>query len=119
MIELIVAMAVSGIFFTLAMNMFITANGSFIRYKKSHEAYFDYNVKKAIASRMLDTHQGSCDNEGNFRFLGISADSLNKVFPFSSPKCKKIDRKRSLVYYLGILDSTSMETIGFGNFNQN
>lgn len=122
LIELIVTMAVSGIFFTLAMNMFSTANGSFVSYKKAHESYFDYNVKKAIANRMLSEHQGTCDNQGNFHFSGdstrfISADSLDKAFPFPESKCKKLDCKRSLVYFLGIQDSTSKEIVGFSNFH--
>lgn len=123
LIELIVTMAVSGIFFTLAMNMFSTANGSFVSYKKAHEAYFDYNVKKAIANRMLNEHQGTCDNQGNFHFSGdstrfISADSLDKAFPFPSPKCRPVDKKRTLVYYLGVPDSSSREVQGYSSYTR-
>ena len=118
MIELVVTMAVSGIFFTLAMNMFSTANGAFISYRKAHDAYFDYNVKKATANRMLKDNQGECQNGGTFHFTGEFADSLNNAFPFPAPKCKPLDRKRYLVYYLGIPDSASREIQGYSEIYQ-
>lgn len=116
LIELIVTMAVSGIFFTLAMNMFSTANGSFVSYKKAHEEYFDYNVKKAKANRMLLDNTGSCQENGEFHFTGDSADSLDMEFPFPQPKCKDVDHKRTLVYFLGATDSTSKEIVGYSHF---
>lgn len=118
LIELVVTMAVSGIFFTLAMNMYCNANGAFINYKKSHEAYFDYNVKKATASRMLKNNSGKCENDGTFHFSGDAADSLNNAFPFPAPKCKSLDRKRILVYFLGVADSSSKELLGYSEIYQ-
>lgn len=112
LIELVVTMAVSAIFFTLAMHMFTTANGAFVSYKKSHADYFDYNVKKASAEKMLRNNPGEC-SEGNFTFTGESADSLNEVFPFPAPKCAKLDSKRYLVYFLGKIDSTTNAIYGF------
>lgn len=113
LIELIVTMAVSGIFFTLAMNMFSTANGSIVSYKKAHEEYFDYNVKKAKANRMLLDNTGSCQENGEFHFTGDSADSLDMEFPFPQPKCKVLDNKRLLIYYFGQPDSSSNELAGY------
>lgn len=112
LIELVVTMAVSGIFFTLAMHMFTTANGAFVSYKKSHEDYFEYNIKKAVAEKMLRNNPGEC-TDGNFAFTGDVADSLNEAFPFPTPKCAKLDSKRNLIYYLGKTDSTTNAIYGF------
>lgn len=51
------------------------------------------------------------------RIIQRRADSLDKAFPFPESKCKKLDCKRSLVYFLGIQDSTSKEIVGFSNFH--
>ncbi len=106
-------MAISGIFFTFAMNMFSTANNSFFNYKKSHEEYFDYNVMRAKADNMLRTNPGECSNDSLFKFTGNYADSLNKSFPFPFPKCKKLDRYRSLIFFLGKIDSSSREIYAY------
>ncbi|MCQ2063128.1 MAG: prepilin-type N-terminal cleavage/methylation domain-containing protein [Fibrobacter sp.] len=113
LIELVVTMAVSGIFFMLAMHVYVSANGAFVSYKKSHEDYFEYNVKKATAEKMLRENTGECDSTGNFSFTGESADSLNEVFPFPEPKCAQLGRERHLVYFLGKLDSTTSAFYGF------
>ncbi len=110
-------MIVSGIFFTLAMNMYVTANGSIVSYKKSHEIYFDYNVKKAVADKMLRENSGECSPEGYFHFTGDTADSLNAAFPFHEPECKLINRKRILVYHLGKSDSASSELESYSGFS--
>ena len=112
LIELIVTIGISGIFFTMAMHMFYSANSIFANNKKIHEYYFEYNVKKAKAEKMLRNNPGICSN-GSFLFIGDAADSLNNEFPFPAPKCTKIDRKRSLVYVLGKMDSTNNGTWGF------
>ena len=112
LIELVVTLAVSGIFFTLAMNMYVTANGAFTGYRKTHEAYFEHNVRAAVANRMLRDNRGTCDG-GEFRFAGEAADSLDRAVPFPAPRCKRIDRDRILVYFLGKADSASRELQGF------
>lgn len=113
LIELVVTMAVTSIFVTLAMHLYVSANGSFVSYKKSHEEYFDYNVKKATAEKMLRENPGACDQSRIFSFTGESADSLNEAFPFPSPKCDRIDKSSNLVYFLGKTDSSSHAIYGF------
>lgn len=112
LIELIVTLAISGIFFTLALHMFGTANGAFANFSKTNDDYFKYNVKKATAEKMLHNNPGVCTN-GIFSFIGDAADSLNKVFPFPTPQCTKIDSKSIFIYHLGKTDSTSNTVYGF------
>lgn len=113
LIELVVTMAVSGIFFTLALNLYGSANNAFLNYKKTHEAYFEYNIMKANANRLLRENPGNCDPDGNYIFRGDKADSLNEVFPFPAPKCKPIDSKRNLIYFTGIADTTINKAVGY------
>lgn len=113
LIELVVTMAVSSIFFTLALNLYGSANNAFLNYKITHEFYFEYNVMKANADRQLRENPGECTPDGNYIFRGDKADSLNEVFPFPAPKCKTIDSKRNLIYFTGIADSTINKAVGY------
>jgi hypothetical protein len=67
---------------------------------------------------MLKDNPGKCGDDGTFHFLGDTADSLDKAFPFPAPKCKALDRKRALVYFLGIPDSASKELLGYSEIYQ-
>lgn len=113
LIELVVTMAVSSIFFTLALNLYGSANNAFLNYKITHEFYFEYNVMKANADRQLRENPGECTPDGNYIFTGVKADSLNEAFPFQVPKCKRIDSKRNLVYFTGIANSTINKAVGY------
>ena len=119
LIELVVTMAVTGIFITLAMNLYSSANSAFVNYRKSHGTFFTYNVIKAKSERALREHPGVCikdldsDEAAIYRFTGEDADSLNEAFPLRPLNCKPIDKKRTLVFFRGHADSTSKALYGF------
>ena len=56
LIELVVTIAISSIFFTMAMNLYSTANRAFVTDEKYDELYFEYNVLKAKTVRFLQEH---------------------------------------------------------------
>ena len=118
LIELVVTMAISGIFVTLAFKLYSTANRAFLVDRKSHEAFFKYNVKSAKTERMLHLFPGECkknefSENTTYSFTGDSAYIRNQQLPFSPLQCKAIDKKRFLVYYRGRLDSSNQSLIGF------
>lgn len=118
LIELVVTMAISGIFITLAFNLYSTANRAFLVDRKNHELFFTYNVKSAKTERMLRLFPGECkknDFSGStsYSFTGDSAYILNNQLPFSPLQCRAIDKKRYLVYYRGRLDSSNSSLVGF------
>lgn len=105
LIELVVTIAISGIFFTMAMNLYSTANRAFVTDKKYDELYFEYNVLKAKTVRFLQEHPDFCER----------ADKYEAEYNLSlSPlQCKAIDKKRYLVYFQGYTDSTKHSLVGF------
>lgn len=118
LIELIVTMAVSGIFTILAFNLYSTANYTFLKDKNKHDVFFDYNVKKSKTIQMLRNHPGSCEKqefaeELHFSFKGDSAEILNENLPFKPLQCKPIDAKRYIIYFQGYLDSATHSLAGF------
>lgn len=119
LIELVVTMAVAGIFMTLVMNLYSSANSAFITYRKSNDTFFAYNVVRAKSERALREHPGVCikdldsDEAAIYRFTGEDADSLNEAFPLRPLNCKPIDKKRTLVFFRGHADSTSKALYGF------
>ena len=118
LIELVVTMAISGIFITMAFNLYGTANRAFLADRKNHDAFFKYNVKSAKTERMLRLFPGECkknDFTGSttYSFTGDSAYILNDQLPFSPLQCRAIDKKRYLVYDRGRLDSSNLSLVGF------
>lgn len=105
LIELVTTMALSGLFFTLAMNLYSTANKAFITDKKYDELYFEYNVLKARTEHFLREHPNFCENPEKYE--------MEYTLPLSPLHCKPLDKKRSLVYFQGYMDSTRHALVGF------
>ena len=105
LIELVTTMALSGAFFTLAMNLYCSANKAFITDKKYDELYFDYNVLKAKTERFLREHPDFCERPNKYQ--------IEYKLPFSPLHCKAIDKKRFLVYFQGHMDPTKRALVGF------
>ena len=105
LIELVVTIAISGVFFTMAMNLYSTANRAFVTDKKYDELYFEYNVLKAKTERFLQEHPDFCERSDKYQF--------EYKLPLSPLQCKAIDKKRYLVYFQGYTDSTKHSLVGF------
>lgn len=105
LIELVTTMAVSGIFYTMAMNLYCSANSVFTTDKKYDELYFEYNVLKAKTERFLREHPNFCNNPEKYE--------AEYKLPLSPLHCKSIDKKRHLVYFQGYMDSTRHALVGF------
>lgn len=94
LIELVVTMAVSGIFFTLAMNLYTQAVKGQLAFTKKDAAYMQRSVDIAKTKRMLQGHPGKCVD-------GIYVlDSTDNVIPASTHplQCKELKRGRVVVY---------------------
>lgn len=107
LIELVTTLAISGIFFTLAMNLYSTANKAFITDKKYDELYFDYNVLKAKTEHFLREHPDFCEKADKYQ--------IEYSLPFPQLQCKSIDKKRHLVHFQGYMDSTKHALVGFSS----
>lgn len=105
LIELVTTMALSGFFFTMAMNLYSTANRAFMTDKKYDELYFEYNVLKAQTERFLQEHPDFCERPEKYQ--------IEFKLPLSPLHCKAIDKKRFLVYFQGYMDSTQKALVGF------
>ena len=105
LIELVTTMALSGIFFTRAMNLYSSANRAFITDKKYDDLYFEYNVLKARTVRFLQEHPNFCSRA---EFYEAEYD-----LPLSPLHCTPLDKKRHLVYFQGYMDSTKLGLVGF------
>lgn len=118
LIELVVTMAITGIFCTLAFNLYSTANRAFITDRANHNTFFTYNVKSAQTEKILRDHPGMCEkkefaDEAFYTFTGDSSLILNESLPFKPLRCRALDKKRNLVYFHGYLDSASRALASF------
>ena len=112
LIELVVTLCIAGIFSTFAMEYYLQAvKANRVAAERDH-SYFEYNVSKKLLKRVLADNKGECI-DGIYRFVGESADSLNATVPFPELKCSSIAHNRTLVYYLGPLDSAITSPVGF------
>ncbi|PWJ55078.1 MULTISPECIES: type II secretion system protein [unclassified Fibrobacter] len=94
LIELIVTIAISGIFFTLAMNLYTQAVKGQLAFTKKDAAYMQRSVDIAKTKRMLQEHPGKCVD-------GIYVlDSADNVIPASTHplQCKELKKARVVVY---------------------
>ena len=105
LIELVVTIAISGVFFTMTMNLYSTANRAFITDKEYDELYFEYNVLKAKTVRFLQEHPNFCEHPDKYQF--------EYKLPLNPLQCKAIDKKRYLVYFQGYMDSGKRALVGF------
>lgn len=105
LIELVVTMAVTGIFFTLAMNLYCNANRALAGDREIDSLYFDYNVAKAETERFLREHPDFCTTS--------DAEKIENRPPFWPLACKPLDKRRNLVYFRGFMDSTHHAVVGF------
>lgn len=105
LIELVTTIAISGIFFSMAMNLYSTANKAFITDKKYDELYFEYDVLKAKTIRFLQEHPDFCENSDKYE--------IEYRLPLSPLQCKQMDKKRHLVYFQGYMDSTKHALVCF------
>jgi len=105
LIELVVTIAISGVFFTMAMNLYSTANKAFVTDKKYDELYFEYNVLKAKSEHFLREHPDFCERPEKYE--------IEYKLPLSPLHCKPLDKKRYLVYFQGYMDSTKHALVGF------
>ena len=105
LIELVVTIAISGVFFTMAMNLYSTANQAFVTDKKYDELYFEYNVLKAKTERFLQEHPDFCERPEKYQ--------LEYKLPLSPLQCKAIDKKRYLVFFQGYMDPNKHALVGF------
>lgn len=110
LIELVVTMAVSGIFFTLAMNLYSTANRTFLTDRKADDLYFEYNVAKAQTKRFLREHPEFCTTSDTEKYTDRP--------PLWPLHCKPLDKRRNLVYFRGFLDSTQHALVGFSTITE-
>lgn len=105
LIELVVTIAISGIFFTMAMNLYSTANKAFVTDKKYDELYFEYNVLKAKTERFLREHPDFCERPDKYQ--------IEFKLPLGPLQCKAIDKKRNLVYFQGYTAPNKHALVGF------
>lgn len=105
LIELVVTIAISGIFFTMAMNLYSTANKAFVTDKKYDELYFEYNVLKAKTISFLQEHPDFCERPEKYE--------IEYKLPLSPLHCKPLDKKRYLVYFQGYMDPSKHALVGF------
>jgi prepilin-type N-terminal cleavage/methylation domain-containing protein len=105
LIELVTTIAISGIFFTMAMNLYSTANSAFVTDKRYDELYFEYNVLKAQTERFLREHPDFCSRAEIYE--------IEYKLPLSPLHCQLLDKKRHLVYFQGYMDSTKHALVGF------
>ena len=112
LIEIILTLAIASVFYTLAFRVYELATGQHLKFQKSHALYFDYNVKKSLAIKMLKTHPGTC-LDSNYIFTGSAADSVTLAFPFPQPHCSSLPAQRTLIFYQGLADSTDNHLVGF------
>ena len=105
LIELVVTIAISGVFFTMTMNLYSTANRAFITDKKYDELYFDYNVLKAKTERFLQEHPDFCERPNKYE--------AEYKLPFSPLQCKALDKKRYLIFFQGYMDPNKHALVGF------
>lgn len=102
LIELVVTIAVSGIFFTLAMNLYVQAVKGQLAFTKKDAAYMQRTVDNALTKRMLQEHPGKCVN-GKYILnsdtdVVLSPDSKASLPHLHSLQCKELKRGRIVVY---------------------
>ncbi|MBQ2561643.1 MAG: type II secretion system protein [Fibrobacter sp.] len=105
LIELVTTIAISGAFFTMAMNLYGNANKAFATDKKYDELYFEYNALKARTERFLREHPDFCERSEKYQ--------IEYNLPFKPLSCKPLDKKRYLVYFQGYMDPTRLALVGF------
>ena len=93
LIELVVTIAVSGIFFTLAMHLYTQAVKGQLAFTKKDAAYMQRTVDNALTKRMLQEHPGKCVN-GKY-ILDSDTENLRLI---NNLQCKKLKRGRIVVY---------------------
>ncbi|SHL46051.1 prepilin-type N-terminal cleavage/methylation domain-containing protein [Fibrobacter sp. UWOV1] len=93
LIELVVTIAVSGIFFTLAMNLYVQAVKGQLAFTKKDAAYMQRTVDNALTKRMLQEHPGKCVNG---KYI-LDSDTENPHL-FHNLQCKVLKRGRIVVY---------------------
>ena len=109
LIELVVTIAVSGVFFTMAMNLYGTANRAFLTDKEYDELYFEYNVLKSRTERFLREHPDFCERPNKYQ----SEYQTESEMPLGPLQCKALDKKRYLVYFQGYMDPNKRALVGF------
>ena len=112
LIELVVTLCIAGIFSTFAMEYYLQAVKANRAAAEKDQSYFEYNKNKNIMKKTLIDNRGECV-DGIYRFVGENADSLNTTVPFPELKCSPIPHGRTLVYYLGPLNSAMKTPVGF------
>ena len=93
LIELVVTIAVSGIFFTLAMHLYTQAVKGQLAFTKKDAVYMQRSVDIALTKKMLQEYPGKCI-DGNY-----IVDSDTETHPLiQNLKCKELKRGRIVVY---------------------
>jgi prepilin-type N-terminal cleavage/methylation domain-containing protein len=93
LIELVVTIAVSGIFFTLAMNLYVQAVKGQLAFAKKDASYMQRTVDIALTKKMLQEHPGKCV-DGKY-ILDSDTEDPRLVHNL---QCKELKRGRILVY---------------------
>lgn len=93
LIELVVTIAVSGIFFTLAMNLYVQAVKGQLAFTKKDASYMQRTIDIALTRRMLQEHPGKCI-DGKY-ILDSDTENLRLI---NNLQCKKLKRGRIVVY---------------------
>ncbi|MCF0215765.1 MAG: prepilin-type N-terminal cleavage/methylation domain-containing protein [Fibrobacteraceae bacterium] len=105
LIELVVTMAVAGIFFTLAMHLYTQAVKGRIAFEKKDAAYIQRTVDVAKTKRILQEHPGKCI-DGKYVLDNANAVMANEQRGHHQPEplltqslhCKELKRGRIVVY---------------------
>lgn len=105
LIELVTTMALSGVFFTMALDLYNTITKAYLTDKKYDELYFDYNVQVAKTKRFLKEHYDYCEKPEKYE--------MEFKLPLSPLHCKALEKKRYLVYFQGYMDSGKRALVGF------
>lgn len=93
LIELVVTIAVSGIFFTLAMHLYTQAVKGQLAFTKKDTAYMQRSVDIALTKKMLQKHPGKCI-DGKY-----ALDSDTEIpHLFQNMQCKELKRGRIVVF---------------------
>lgn len=93
LIELVVTIAVSGIFFTLAMNLYVQAIKGQLAFTKKDAIYMQRTVDIALTKKMLQENPGKCV-DGKY-ILDSDTENLRLI---NNLQCKKLKRGRIVVY---------------------
>jgi prepilin-type N-terminal cleavage/methylation domain-containing protein len=105
LIELVVTLCIAGIFSTFAMEYYLQAvKANRVAAERDH-SYFEYNVNKNRLKKTLAENEGFCE-DGIYHFTGEASDSLTTAIPFAQLQCSPIAHGRTLVYYIGPINTT-------------